>query len=330
MSSSAVLHPNNADVPVSAPPVELVDAEGLIGELAGQWLYLPVNGAAFLLQAMHPVIGDVVGEYSSYSVDPYGRAVRSFDSVLRWVYGGAAALSEGDRLRRLHQPLQMRNTEGKHISALDSDAYAWVIATMFPSTIWAAPYVLGRELTDSEKDEVFADMHRIARIVQVPEGRIPADQEGFWSYYRNIVDNTLTNHPTAQNIVAGLIRKPPMPTSLSFAQGAPSLPVGVASALAPIWWPGQILVGRLAFLLTIGPMDPEIRDILGVRWTGFHQRQLELISGLIRLGGGVLPERLRYTPLAYHARAHQRALRQMRRRDLTSFVDQPHRSGCPF
>jgi hypothetical protein len=41
--------------------------------------------------------------------DPAGRALRSLDSVQQWIFGEAAAIEEGNRLRRLHQPLQMKN-----------------------------------------------------------------------------------------------------------------------------------------------------------------------------------------------------------------------------
>ncbi|NED61424.1 DUF2236 domain-containing protein, partial [Streptomyces sp. SID10244] len=84
----------------------------------GRFTFLPVNGAAFVMQVMHPTIGDIVGKYSVFRTDPLGRAVRSIDSVLRWVYGGTEAINEGKRLRRMHQPLQMRNAQGDHISAL--------------------------------------------------------------------------------------------------------------------------------------------------------------------------------------------------------------------
>ena len=59
-----------------------------------------LDGAAFMMQAMHPVIGEVTGKYSAaFQGDPAGRAIRSVDSVLRWIYGGTEAVAEGNRVR---------------------------------------------------------------------------------------------------------------------------------------------------------------------------------------------------------------------------------------
>lgn len=92
--------------------IELVPPGSITAEQTGRFTFLPVNGAAFVMQVMHPVIGDVVGKYSVFRTDPGGRAIRSIDSVLRWVYGGEEALAEGKRLRKMHQPLQMKNAQG--------------------------------------------------------------------------------------------------------------------------------------------------------------------------------------------------------------------------
>ena len=148
--------------------IELIPPDSLTAQLVGLYTFLPINGAAFVMQVMHPVIGDVVDKFSVFRKDPVGRAIRSADSVLRWTYGGQEAIEEGKRLRRLHQPLQMRNAEGKHISALNPEAYAWVIATAFPTMTTAAPLMLGREFSEEERKELLRDNRRIAKILQVP------------------------------------------------------------------------------------------------------------------------------------------------------------------
>ncbi len=316
--------------PSGARSAELIEPDSLTAELGGQWTYLPINGAAFLMQAMHPTIGDVVDRYSTYTTDPYGRGIRSFDSLLQWIYGGQSALAEGQRLRRLHRDLTMTNSDGQRISALNPDAYAWVIATAYPSTVWAAPYMLGRPLTDAEDQAVFDDIHRIARIVQVPEGVIPADRPAFWRYYHAMVENTLVNHPVAERIVTELLPHPPMPTYLPTSSNPRHLPAPVAAALRPVWRPISSAAGRYLYLSTVGPVGPEIRDILGITWTRKEQRQLEILYAGIRVASRSLPERVTYAPLAYHARRHHRALHQMKHRELISFADQPGTRSCPM
>ena len=58
-------------------------------------MFLPAVSAAFILQGMHPVIGDVTDRYSVADRDPAGRAIRSFDATQQWSYGGKAAIEQG-------------------------------------------------------------------------------------------------------------------------------------------------------------------------------------------------------------------------------------------
>lgn len=286
--------------------VELVPPDSLMGRLAGQWTYLPMNGAAFMMQGMHPVIGDVTQRYSVALTDPAGRAVRSLDSVQQWVFGGQEAIAEGNRLRRLHQPLQMTDAEGKHISALNPEAYAWVIATAYATTVTAAPLLLGRPFTEDELDELWRDTLRVAQIVQVPMNHFPATREEYADYFKKMVSERLVAHPYIMEILGEMRR----------GQVPPSLPApvrwGLRKALGPMF--------RATYLTTIGVMEPEVRDILGVSWTPQDQRKLERTWRVIRAAYRVLPERITYTPLAYHARRHHEVIQKMRRRELKSFV----------
>ncbi|MEE3850280.1 oxygenase MpaB family protein [Gordonia sp. LSe1-13] len=286
--------------------IELISPDSLTAELVGRFTFLPVNGAAFVMQVMHPVIGDIVGKYSVYRTDPMGRAVRSIDSVMRWVYGGQEAIEEGKRLRRMHQPLQMRNSEGKHISALNPEAYQWVIATAFPTSLKAAPLVLGREFTPDEVEEIYRDNLRIAKIVQVPMNGFPQTVEEFAPYYENMIDNVLVAHPTALELVRQ------MQTAPRLDKMVPAPFVRFANTVARIASvPGQ----KLNYLTTVGVMDPRIREILGVTWSDEEQRELERIHAAIRVAYRVLPERLTYFPLAYHARRHHDAIKKMKQRE---------------
>lgn len=286
--------------------VELIAPDSLLGRLSGQWTYLPMNGAAFMMQGMHPVIGDVTERYSVALTDPFGRALRSLDSVQQWVFGGAAAIEEGNRLRRLHQPLQMKNVDGRHISALDPEAYAWVIATGFATTAAAAPLVLGRPFSEAELDELFDDTVRVARIVQVPMSHFPATRADYDDYFATMVSERLIAHPYILAILAEL-RKGQLPLGLP----------------GPVQWALRAALGPVfdaAYLTTVGVMEPEVREILGIRWTAVDQFRLDAIWTVIRGAHRMLPERITYTPLAYHARRHHECIQKMHERELKSFV----------
>lgn len=286
--------------------IELIPPDSLTAELTGRYTFLPVNGAAFVMQVMHPVIGDIVGKYSVFKTDPLGRAVRSIDSVLRWVYGGAEAIEEGKRLRRMHQPLQMRNAEGRHISALNPEAYQWVIATAFPTSCSAAPLILGREFTPAEREEVFRDNRRIAKIVQVPMKGYPETIEEFGPYYDDMVENTLIAHPVALTLVDQMQSAPRLDGSV---------PPALRRAANAVARAASVPVQKLNYLTTVGVMEPRIREILGLSWSDAEQRELERIHSVIRVTYRVLPERLTYFPLAYHARRHHAAIQAMKKRE---------------
>ncbi|GAC70257.1 oxygenase MpaB family protein [Gordonia soli] len=300
--------------------IELIPPDSLTAELTGHFTFLPVNGAAFVMQVMLPVIGDVVGEYSIFRTDPLGRAVRSVDSVLRWVYGGPEAIEEGKRLRAMHRPLQMRNAEGKHISALNPEAYQWVIATAFPTTLSAGPLVIGRHFDQREQQEIFRDNRRIAKIVQVPMRGYPESIAEFSEYFDDFVENKLVAHPVALELLDQMQAAPALPRSV---------PRAVRRPLTSIARIASVPLQRLNYLTTVGVMDPRVREILGVTWTDGEQRELERIHTVIRGSYRVLPERLTYFPLAYHARRHHAAIQAMKRRETKGAAYRVSGNGCP-
>lgn len=308
------------------PASPFIDPLGINGTVAGQWAFLPINGAAFLMQLMHPVIGDIVGEFSVAYTDPVGRGIRSMDSVQRWYFGEDAAIEEGYRLRAQHQPLQMRNAEGKHISALNPEAYAWVIATGTLTGLDSLPRSLGRPLTEAERLEVFADSKKLADIVQVPDGEVPWEPEGFMRYYENMLGK-LVKHPGAMQFLD------------DFSHGNPPLPPEAGPflrAIEPALKPLGVTVNRSTYLLTMGVLRPEVREILGVGWSRREEFSYRAVTAAIRQAYKVIPERVGYTPLAYHARGKARALRAMQGRDLQDFTEFRQQrtsaaaSGCPF
>nr|WP_281423555.1 oxygenase MpaB family protein [Nocardia tengchongensis] len=77
-------------------------------------------GSAFLLQTMEPSIAAVVDEHSTFRTDALGRAARSIASVMMWIYGGEEALTEADRLRKMHATLNSTDAHGVKHRALSS------------------------------------------------------------------------------------------------------------------------------------------------------------------------------------------------------------------
>jgi uncharacterized protein (DUF2236 family) len=311
------------------PVPDLIDPLGITGSLAGQWMYLPAVGAAFTMQGMHPVIGDVTDRYSVADRDPKGRLVRSFDATQQWSYGGKAALEQGYWLRKMHRPLQMKGETGakagKHISALDPSAYGWVIATAYATTAKVVPLFLGRPITDEEDEQLFQDNILLARITHVPESTYPKTRAEFWAYYDRMVDEVLVNHPQLAESIAATIDPATAIDELELDKKLPRwAPSGlVIATIKRLVKP----LARLYAALTFGAMDDKVRAIAGVEWTDSDERNLRRFFAVYRVLLRVLPERLTYSPLAYHARKHQRVINKMRKRQLSDFT--MHDKGEP-
>lgn len=271
----------------------------------GDVLFLSLTPGAFMLQAMHPVISAAVDRYSTFRTDPVGRAIRSADSMMLWVYGGAAAVEEGQRLRVAHRPLHGTADDGTRFNALDPEAYAWVHGTAFVTAVTIAPYVRGRRLTPAEEEQAYEEHLQLAEILQIPDREVPKTIPDYWDYYRTMVHDRLARTPVADE----LVRRTASPR--------------VKVVPGPIDLPGWALgrgAGRLLHLLTYGGMTPDAREVLGVRWTPVDEAQLRALYAAGRPVHGVLPERLRYLPLALHARRHARELEAIRGRARTTFA----------
>ncbi|MBF6353764.1 DUF2236 domain-containing protein [Nocardia higoensis] len=289
-----------------AEPVELVAPDSLTAEMVGHWTYLVLEGAAFAMQGMHPVIREVTDRYSVARTDPGGRAIRSVDSVLRWTYGGPEAVQEGRRLRSLHEPLTMRGSAGKRIGALNPEAYQWVIATAYITTAKAGPLLIGREFTGDELDELLADNIRIAKILQVPMKGYPQNRPEFDAYYERMVSEVLRADDAMREEFA-MMRE-------GDSEQLRALPFTARRLTRLLARP----VLRFTYLSIIGLLDPRLRAMIGVRWSPEEQRTLERIYAGIRLAYRVLPERLTYFPIAYHARKHHQSIQKMKQRELRS------------
>ncbi|MBB3750069.1 uncharacterized protein (DUF2236 family) [Mycolicibacterium sp. BK634] len=290
-------------------PIELVPPDSLTAEHTGHWTFLILEGAAFMMQAMHPVIAEVTGKYSAaFHGDPGGRAIRSVDSVLRWTYGGAEAAAEGDRVRDLHKPITMKSAEtGKQISALNPEAYQWVIATGYIVNAQAGRLMIGREFTDGEKDELLRDNRRLARLLHVPMRGYPETQQEMADYYEAMID-TLQGTPQALQLIQEL--------KAGYVEVPPTVPTPLAGLVRASFKPAL----RLNYLSIVGLLDPRLREKLGVTWSDEEERQLMRRYTAIRTAYRVLPDRLTYFPLAYHARKHHECLEKMKKRQQKSFA----------
>jgi uncharacterized protein (DUF2236 family) len=291
------------------PGPATTDSPQLFGPGSHMWdgmgdvLFLALTPAAFMLQAMHPTIAAAVDRHSVFRTDPGGRAVRSLDSMMLWVYGGAAAIEEGERLRVLHRPIHGTDDGGERYSALDPEAYAWVHGTAFVTAMTIHPLLHGREATPSEQEEMYEEHLQLGAILRVPAREMPETIPEYWDYYRTMVTDRLARTTVAEDVLR-LVTAPPvrvLPGPVDLLGAALSRTLGQAQRL-----------------LMLGGMRRDARDVLGERFSTTDRIALESLMTVARPVHARLPEQLRYAPLALHARRHARELAAMRERSTKS------------
>ncbi|MEU9943394.1 oxygenase MpaB family protein [Streptomyces lavendulae] len=269
---------------------------GVLWTTAGDIRSLLTLPAAFTLQVAHPAVGAGVDRYSVFRTDPWGRGERSLRSVQLWVYGGDEAAAEGRRVRRLHKEIQGTDTRGRRYHSLDPACYAWVHATGFPVALHSGRYLF-RRITPAQERLLYREWLQVGRILGLRDRDMPQTVEEFWPYYRRMLAEEIELTKVARELLATDTDLP-----------RPEVASPALRLLLRIGWP----LLRTAYLrfrafVTVGYMPPDARAVLGLEWTPAQERALRRMSTALRILVPLLPERLRYLPLARAARARRRA-----------------------
>ncbi|WP_030064206.1 oxygenase MpaB family protein [Streptomyces natalensis] len=279
--------------PIPPPP------GGILWSLVGDIRMVLTLPAALTMQVAHPAVGAGVDDHSVFRTDPWGRGERSLASLQLWVYGGEEAVEEGRRLRRLHRTIQGTDAHGRTYHALSPAFYSWVHATGYPVFRYAQRY-LGRPFTEAQERQLYAEWLQVGRILGIHDRDMPQTIEEFWPYYRTVLDEELEQGAVVREL---LFPERPMP--------APDRGPRPLLLLLRLTWPWLYpRFARLRRFLTIGLMPPEARRALGLEWTAAQERTLRRCGRVVRVAVPMLPERLRYMPIARRARRAARRARQ--------------------
>ncbi|WP_174243925.1 oxygenase MpaB family protein [Streptomyces sp. TM32] len=277
---------NTVDSDPNPPPVG-----GVLWSLAGDIRILMTLPAALTMQVAHPAVGAGVDDHSVFRTDPWGRGERSLTSLQLWVYGGAGAAAEGRRLRRMHKAIQGTDAHGRRYHALAPASYAWVHATGYPVFRHAQQY-LGRPFTEAQERQLYAEWLQVGRVLGIRDRDMPQSIEEFWPYYHKVLDNELEVTVVVEELLA-----PDQPIP------APDRGPRWLRLVLRMLWPALCpWFTRLRRFLTIGLMPPDARNALGLEWTDAQERRLRRFGRVVRAVVPVLPERLRFMPIARRAR----------------------------
>ncbi|MFF4453422.1 oxygenase MpaB family protein [Streptomyces goshikiensis] len=269
---------------------------GVLWTISGDVRALLMLPAAFTMQVAHPAIAAGVDEHSVFRTDPWGRGERSLRSVQLWVYGGEEAAEEGRRVRRLHKEIQGVDTRGRRYHSLDPACYSWVHATGFPVYLHAGRYLL-RPFTPAQERQLYREWLQVGRILGIHDRDMPQTIEEYWPYYHRMLAEEIEPTQVARELLATDV---PLPRP----EGGP---LAVRLLLRVAWPALRVAFLRLRAFVTVGYMPPDARAAIGLEWSPAQERRLRRFSAVVRILVPLLPERLRYLPIAREARARWRA-----------------------
>lgn len=279
---------------MQAPDLELPlpGPESVTWRHFGRATGLFLAGTGLLLQVAHPVVGAGVLEHSDFKGAPWRRAYRTHMSTMRFIYGmRPGARAEGDRLRELHRSIKGVDGRGRRYHALNPEAYAWVHFTLAQFMVDTAE-LFGDPMSADEQERMWAEFRVVGRALGLPDAHMPADWAAARAWFRDVVTSRLEPNRSTYDVLDAVSHP---------AKPHPLLP-------GPLWNALAVPAGALLRLTTVGTLPVELRQRMGLSWTATDQRRLRRFAELVRASTRVLPEPLRFAPLAYRALVRERRL----------------------
>jgi uncharacterized protein (DUF2236 family) len=186
--------------PGSGPAPQPPGPDSLSWRYAGDLRAALLLPRAALLEAMHPVVGAGLADFSRFMGDPWGRGTRTRESMITSIYGGPAAIRETARLRALHHEFKGVDEQRRRYSALDPEAYAWVWATVFDAVADSRRY-FGRPLSPEAQAQLYAEFRQSGRLLGLRDRDMPRDLAGLEAFRRRIVIERLEQTPYSRDLV---------------------------------------------------------------------------------------------------------------------------------
>lgn len=283
----------------SPRPRRLAEPGGLLWDSVGLVTFSFTSGSAFLLQVMEPSIAAVVDQNSTFRTDPIGRGLRSLASVMMWVYADEESLAEVERLREMHATLEAVDADGVRHSALSSGPWAWVLLTGVHAFTEGAKYFGSGRLDRAEVDAMYEEMKQLMRGFKVAEKEIPPTYDEFVNFFDAKILEQLGDNIVAQDFLIGVRH--------------PGPPLGTPRLLKPVWRALTNPLGYVQHLSVVGTLPGVARKKLGLTWTRRQEAQLRAFGWIVARTVPLLPERLRYFPIAYEARRLERDRQRLRK-----------------
>jgi uncharacterized protein (DUF2236 family) len=248
---------------MTSPTVpEVSQAEHGIADYIDEVALLLGSGSAVMYQLALVGVGRGVTEHSNTLERPLDR----LRTTLTFVYGILLGTDEeraaiARMVNKAHVPVK-----GDGYTAFDPDLQLWVAATLTYTGEQMFEKTFG-PMDPASRERAYRESWQMGTVLQVTEDMWPPTRDAFDEYWERM-QGELTPDPQVQRYAAMLLK----PSRKFFY-------------LAPLVW--------LQSLVTRGNLTPEVRDVLGLTWSGGDQRRYDLFWRVFRTTYPLVPKPLR-------------------------------------
>ncbi|MEU6408782.1 oxygenase MpaB family protein [Microbispora sp. NPDC046933] len=231
---------------------------------------------AIVLEAAHPQIGAALITNSTFVAHPWRRLRNTVLSSQRMVDPDARVRQrEAARLNRLHARITGIDAEGRPFNAADSEARAWVVATLFESAVTMCR-LSGESLDGPTLDRLYAEFQSFLALMDPYGGKLPPTVREFWRYYASVVEERLENTEAVHVVLDRLFAQVPAPPLL---RDQPA-----------VWAAGRALAGPAATAIIVASLPESLRARLGLAELPGTRTLMHAAYLSTRLATRVLPE----------------------------------------
>ncbi len=265
----------------------VLDHQSIVKQQLGKLAYGAELGAG-IEQLLHPEIGAAVEHTGAFWRNPYRRVAVSMDPIMAVVYADNPPKA-GEYVRRLHEGIHGTDASGQKFNALSPEAFYWAHETFRSGVEKTARYYSKSAFTPADQEQLQLESATWYSYYGMPMGQTPADVAANQRYRQHIINDVLTMNPSAERAInLALYRQPPRPEAVP----------------RQAWWLAKaalLPVTELVSAVTLGEIDPQIRQRFGIPFSDKEQRTLQDIRMLAQATLDSLPHPLRYAPIAYQS-----------------------------
>ena len=218
----------------------------LLRELSGELGWGLAMVRAIVLQAAHPQIAAALMDDSTFLTHPWRRLHNTMVSLQRQ-FDERPEVREREmaRLNRLHARLNGVGADGASFSGRDPEARAWVIASLFESTV-AMRRSSARPLDWAAQQRLYAEFRQWLADFGDDPAALPVELVQFWPYYERMLSERLEHSAAVDSILHRLLDTVPPPPLLREQRTA--------------WAVIRSISGPVAARITVASLPPTFRD----------------------------------------------------------------------